>query len=71
MPIMDGMLSTRAIRDYEKDCSLSPTMIVALTGQASLDTQVEAHDSGFNFFLSKPTPLKKIKAIVEERLGML
>jgi CheY-like chemotaxis protein len=71
MPVMNGMQSTRAIRAFEKEHLLPPTTIIALTGQASLEAQNEAHDPGFNLFISKPAPLKKVKALVEEKLAII
>lgn len=66
MPVMDGLESTRQIRSYEKNHKLEPTLIVALTGQASANTQKDAFASGVNMFLTKPVPLKELGRLLEE-----
>jgi len=67
MLIMDGMTSARGIRDFEQKESVEPTTIIALTGLASLKAQEEAFSSGIDEFWTKPVPMKKLKAIVEDR----
>ena len=67
MPVMDGMTSAREIREFERRLSIEPTTIIALTGLASLKAQEEAFTSGIDEFWTKPVPMKKLKAIVEDR----
>ncbi|MCJ1387585.1 hypothetical protein MMC18_000428 [Xylographa bjoerkii] len=67
MPIMDGMSSAREIREFERKESVEPTTIIALTGLASLKAQEEAFSSGIDEFWTKPVPMRKLKAIVEDR----
>ncbi|MCJ1430830.1 hypothetical protein MMC27_000180 [Xylographa pallens] len=67
MPVMDGMSSARGIREFERKQSVGPTTIIALTGLASLKAQEEAFSSGIDEFWTKPVPMKKLKAIVEDR----
>ncbi|MCJ1397464.1 hypothetical protein MMC11_000657 [Xylographa trunciseda] len=67
MPVMDGMSSAREIRNFERNQSLEPTTIIALTGLASLKAREEAFSSGIDEFWTKPVPMKKLKAIVEDR----
>ncbi|MCJ1383339.1 hypothetical protein MMC17_006452 [Xylographa soralifera] len=67
MPVMDGMTSAREIREFERKQSVEPTTIIALTGLASLKAQEEAFSSGIDEFWTKPVPMKKLKAIVEDR----
>lgn len=67
MPIMDGLESTRLIRQHERQHHLKPALIIALTGLASSKTQQEAYGSGIDLFLSKPVPLKEIDGILASR----
>ncbi|KAM3072187.1 hypothetical protein ACMFMG_008643 [Clarireedia jacksonii] len=66
MPIMDGFQASQHIRAYEREESLPATIIIAVTGLASDESQREAYNSGINLFLSKPVPLKDMKSIVEK-----
>ncbi|KAJ6140226.1 hypothetical protein N7471_006712 [Penicillium samsonianum] len=55
MPIMDGLESTRRIREFEKESKTkSRVTIVALTGLAQADVQRDAFRSGMDMFLTKP-----------------
>ena len=65
MPVMDGFTATRKIRAYEKANNLPAAIIVALTGLGSAKAQQEAFASGVSLFLTKPVPLKKLKALIE------
>lgn len=65
MPIMDGLTSAREMRHFEKMRKLEPTTIVILTAFLSAETQEEAEKSGVNEFLTKPTPLKQLKQMLQ------
>ncbi|KAJ5999827.1 hypothetical protein N7481_000236 [Penicillium waksmanii] len=65
MPIMDGLSATREMRHFEKMCELEPTTIIILTAFLSAETQQEAAISGVNEFLTKPTPLKQLKQMLQ------
>ncbi|KAJ5085192.1 hypothetical protein N7532_009963 [Penicillium argentinense] len=65
MPVMDGLSATREIRHFEKTNSLDPSTIVILTAFLSAETQQEAKISGVNEFLTKPTPLKQLKQMLQ------
>ncbi|KAI0019169.1 hypothetical protein F4780DRAFT_793656 [Xylariomycetidae sp. FL0641] len=67
MPVMDGMESTRRIRELERTLKLKPTMIMALTGLASANTQQEAYASGMDLFLTKPVKLKDLAATLSSK----
>ncbi|KIW10360.1 hypothetical protein PV08_11322 [Exophiala spinifera] len=55
MPVMNGIVSTREIRKFEKDHNIkNPVEIIALTGLGSESAQNEAYQAGFDHFLSKP-----------------
>jgi CheY-like chemotaxis protein len=66
MPIMDGMAASCEIRKFEQQNGLERTPIIALTGLASADAQEQAVLSGIDLFLTKPVPLRRLRAVVEE-----
>ncbi|KAL1594548.1 hypothetical protein SLS60_010308 [Paraconiothyrium brasiliense] len=65
MPEMDGLEATRQIRAHERDNSLPPVTIIALTGLASSEAQQEAHASGVNLFLIKPVRLADLEVVLK------
>lgn len=55
MPVMDGIASTKAIRQFERENKIDPpATIIALTGLGNEDAQQDAFNAGFDQFLSKP-----------------
>ena len=60
MPIMNGLESTRHIREFECTHGRSPATVIALTGLASADVQREAFASGIDMFMTKPVPLREL-----------
>jgi CheY-like chemotaxis protein len=55
MPVMDGFEATRAIRDHEKEQSVSkPVPIVALTANASGADRQRCKDAGMDGYCGKP-----------------
>lgn len=66
MPNMDGIAASYEIRKFEQRNRLKRTPIVALTSLASADAQEQATLSGADLFLTKPVPLKKLKAVLED-----
>jgi CheY-like chemotaxis protein len=69
MPVMDGMTSTRLIRDHEKEKELTPAHIIALTGLTSASARLEAWTSGVDDFLTKPVDFKKLECLIEVGRG--
>lgn len=65
MPVMDGMTSTRAIREYEQSNNLPRCRIVALTGLASASARLEALNSGVDNFLTKPVNFKMLSGLMK------
>ncbi|CAI7627748.1 unnamed protein product [Penicillium glandicola] len=66
MPIMDGLESTRRIREFEKTLETeSRVTIAALTGIAQADTQRDATGSGMDFFFTKPVRLNSLVPIIK------
>ncbi|KAF2031275.1 hypothetical protein EK21DRAFT_99834 [Setomelanomma holmii] len=69
MPVMDGMTSTRLIREYEQEHGLVPSHIIALTGLTSVSAKLEAWSSGVDDFLTKPVDFKKLEFLMEAGRG--
>lgn len=66
MPIMDGLESTRRIRDFEKTLGTTfRVTIAALTGVAQADTQRDAIGSGMDLFLTKPIRLNSLVPVIK------
>ena len=81
MPVMNGFEATRAIRDIEakrgrtskvaaagdvtKPSTLSPALIIALTGLASSRDQSEAFTSGVDLFMTKPVSFKEVGRLLD------
>lgn len=61
MPLMDGLESTRKIRQLERAKSIKPATVIALTGLGSATIQREAIASGMDLFLTKPVDLKSLR----------
>ncbi|KAL3442733.1 hypothetical protein BJX65DRAFT_213285 [Aspergillus insuetus] len=66
MPVMDGLTATREMREFEDKEKVPPATIVILTAALSASMQHEAIMSGVNLFLTKPTPLKRLKEILRQ-----
>lgn len=66
MPIMDGIQSTRHIRNYERENALTPVALIALTGAANPTTRQEAFASGVDLYLTKPIAMKSLKSMLED-----
>lgn len=64
MPVMDGMEATKRIREFEKENGLQRTNVIALTGLASKDAQVEAESVGVDVFLPKPVRFAELKKLL-------
>jgi PAS domain S-box-containing protein len=54
MPVMDGFMATRDIRQWETAQGRKPVPIIALTGHAGQSDRQECQTSGMNAFLTKP-----------------
>jgi CheY-like chemotaxis protein len=65
MPNKDGMTASTEIRQFEQQKSLKSTLIVAITGLASLEAQQQAAKCGIDSMLTKPVKLKTLEAIIQ------
>lgn len=66
MPVMDGLESTRKIREYEKQInSQNPATIIAITGVGSESVKKECMESGMTQFLTKPVRFKTLQQLLE------
>ena len=63
MPVMDGYMAARKIRDFEAEHNLPAKNIIALTGHALAGTKAECLEAGMNDYLTKPV---KQKALLEQ-----
>ena len=57
MPLMDGYMATRMIRDWEQKANISPIPIIALTAHAYEEEKQKSIAAGCSDHLTKP--LKK------------
>ncbi|KAM0815609.1 hypothetical protein AB5N19_01408 [Seiridium cardinale] len=69
MPVMDGLESTRRIREYELAGGHKPIVVIALTGLSGAEVEQNALASGVDLFLTRPLALKGLeKALVRTGL---
>ncbi|KAJ5100726.1 hypothetical protein N7456_006778 [Penicillium angulare] len=61
MPVMDGLISTKSIRLFEKETGAPPSCIMAVTGVASAEIQREGKMVGLDDYLIKPVSLQGLK----------
>ena len=66
MPKMDGYQLASAIRAEENN--LRHIVIIALTANALKSEALRCHEAGMDGYLSKPTPLENLKAMLERWL---
>jgi CheY-like chemotaxis protein len=64
MPVMDGLVSTKKIREHEQETSIDSSCILAVTGVASDDMHKQAIKAGINDYLVKPLSLQKLKKVM-------
>jgi CheY-like chemotaxis protein len=69
MPVMDGMTSTRLIREYERENQFTESHIIALTGLTSASAKLEAWTSGVDDYLAKPVDFKRLESLMDAGRG--
>ncbi|KAJ5122544.1 uncharacterized protein N7443_002646 [Penicillium atrosanguineum] len=65
MPVMDGLVATKKIREHERHNGLDPSRIVAVTAVASNYTQEAALKAGVNDYLVKPLSFDRLRGIMD------
>ncbi len=66
MPEMDGLESTRAIRDFEKEKDVPGVPIVAMTGQAMDGDREKCLETGMDDYILKPINKTLVLEMVEK-----
>ncbi|KAJ5185891.1 CheY-like superfamily [Penicillium cf. griseofulvum] len=64
MPVMDGLVSTSKIREFEREHRLNPSCIMAVTGVSSTGFQDQAATAGINNYLIKPLSLRALRTLM-------
>ena len=64
MPEMDGFEATRKIRAEEKEKSLPPIRIIAMTANAMQGDRENCLAAGMDDYISKPVDMKELKALL-------
>ena len=67
MPVMDGLMATQAIRQFEGECGRVP--IIAVTANTVMDTHKEYVAAGLDDYLPKPIDLDTISAVIARYVG--
>jgi len=65
MPEMDGLETTRRIRDLEKQMAKHPMQIIAMTANAMTEDREECMNVGMNDHVGKPISLPALKLVLE------
>ncbi len=66
MPFMDGYAATRAIRDYERERTLKPTPIIALSAYAIKEEVEKSLKAGCDAHITKPVEKAKLFEILSQ-----
>ncbi|MBN3035486.1 MAG: tetratricopeptide repeat protein [Bacteroidales bacterium] len=67
MPVMDGIMATRAIRQYEKQQNLQETPIIAVTAHATGIEKTYLIQAGMNNYLTKPYKSSELLDIINNQ----
>jgi signal transduction histidine kinase/CheY-like chemotaxis protein len=66
MPVMDGLLATRKIREVEKTKGIAPTPIVAVTARAMQGDRELCLAAGMDGYIAKPIVVDELYAVLDE-----
>ncbi|MCW3101777.1 MAG: response regulator [Bacteroidetes bacterium] len=66
MPVLDGLLATQAIRDYEGMNGLYRTPVIALTAHAMKGDKEKCLEAGCDNYLSKPIMMEVLVATIKK-----
>jgi len=64
MPVMDGWIASRKIREFEEENKLEPIVIVAMTAKALATDRDNCLNVGMTDFLSKPFRMQDLQDII-------
>ncbi|MDY0222391.1 MAG: response regulator [Desulfobacterium sp.] len=70
MPELDGIRTTKIIRNPESDIPRKDIPIIAMTAQATPGDEQLCLDAGMDAYLSKPITCKGLVAIINKVLGV-
>ena len=70
MPVMDGLESSRLMRQHEQKNQLKPTPIIALTASVLDADKLAAREAGMDGFASKPINLFELQSEMARLLGL-
>ena len=65
LPVMDGFEATRKIRVLEKERSLAPIRIIAMTAAAMPGDRESCLQAGMDDYISKPVKIRDIKKVLQ------
>jgi len=68
MPEMDGLTSTKKIREFEQKNNLKPAIIIAFTANAMIGDREKYLNSGMDDFLPKPFLPAELKDMIDKYL---
>ncbi|WP_067983216.1 MHYT domain-containing protein [Neptuniibacter pectenicola] len=69
MPIIDGHMAARIVREWEKQQSRPPVPIIALTASVLEEDKVAAREAGMDGFASKPVNFNELTAEIARLTG--
>ncbi|KAJ5859746.1 hypothetical protein N7534_005023 [Penicillium rubens] len=64
MPVIDSLVSTSKIREFEREHNIRPSCIMAVTGVSSAGSQDQATTAGIDNYLIKSLSLHALKALM-------
>ncbi|KAI4719694.1 hypothetical protein E4T48_04159 [Aureobasidium sp. EXF-10727] len=65
MPVMNGLESTRRIREFEIEQGVpKKATVIALTGLASAEAQADAESSGVDIYMAKPVKFQALRPLL-------
>jgi len=71
MPVLDGLESTRRLRELELSNKTSnPVYIIAMTANTQEDDRAACLEAGMNDFISKPVQLDELQTAINRSLGI-
>ena len=69
MPVMDGYVASRAIRDSERKDQFQPIPIIALTAGFDKSDKKRCQEAGMDHYLTKPFSISEITRVLQSFIG--